>query len=167
MTVQRTFFIVGAALAVVLVAAPSAFAQVASGHVTDGSTGAPVVGAEISLLTGSRDVVRRSVSDSDGRYSIEAPEPGAYTLQADFLGYERLESPLLNVAADRTVVVDFELPVDAIELEGFAIEAERDRELRQRIRLYGVRPESVSSSDGATVRSSSGTVSPCPTRRRQ
>ncbi|NNL30010.1 MAG: hypothetical protein HKO77_03260 [Gemmatimonadetes bacterium] len=120
-----------------------ASAQVATGLVTDESTGVPVPGAEISLLDGSRDVGRRAVSDATGRYTIEAPAPGAYWVTADFLGYTRLESPLLNLEVERTVVVDFELPVDAIELEGLQVEAERDRELRERLRLYGVRPEAL------------------------
>lgn len=119
-----------------------ASAQV-TGRVTDGSTGEPVAGAMISLLDGSRDVVRRSVSDSAGRYTVQAPEPGDYWLTADFLGYERLESPLLALDRERAVAVDFELPVDAIELEGLRVEAERNEELRRRVRLYGVRPEEL------------------------
>ena len=120
-----------------------ASAQVAMGVVTDESTGAPVAGAEIALLDDARDVVRRAVSDATGRYSVQAPEAGAYWITADFLGYARLESPLLSLEGERTVVVDFELPVDAIELEGLEVEAERDRALRERLRLYGVRPEAL------------------------
>lgn len=120
--------------------APEAHAQTATGRVTDGSTGEPVRGAMISLLDSEREVTRRVVSDSTGRYTVEAPDPGEYLLLADLLGYELLESPLLRFDADRTVTVDFELPVDALELEGLRVAAERNEELRRRVRLWGVRP---------------------------
>jgi len=120
-----------------------ATAQVATGRVTDESTGEPVVGAMISLLDGSRDVVERVVSGPEGQYAISAPEAGAFWLTADFLVYQRLESPRLAMEDARTVRVDFELPVDPIELEGLAVEAERNEELRQRLRMWGVRPDGM------------------------
>lgn len=120
-----------------------AAAQAATGRVTDESTGEPVAGAMISLLDGSRDVVERVVSGPSGRYTIQAPDAGAFWITADFLGYRRLESPLLAMDDARTVTVDFELPVDPIELEGLAVEAERNEELRQRVRMWGVRPDDL------------------------
>lgn len=125
-----------------LLPAAGARAQTISGHVTDQSTGEPVRGAMVSLLNAERDVTRRVVSDAAGRYVVDA-EPGEYWLVADLLGYERLESPLLRLDDDRTVTVDFELPVDAIELEGLEVEAERNEALRRRVRLWGVRPDDL------------------------
>ena len=126
-----------------LLPASGAHAQAATGRVTDESTGEPVAGAMISLLDSEREVAMRVASDSTGRYTVEAPHPGEYWLQADFLGYRLLESPLLRLEAERTVTIDFELPVDAIELEGLEVETRRNEELRQRVRLWGVRPEEL------------------------
>lgn len=123
-----------------LLPASETHAQAAAGRVTDESTGEPVAGAMISLLDSEREVARRVVSDSAGRYTVEAPDPGEYWLLADFLGYELLESPLLRFAGGDTVTVDFELPVDAIELEGLEVAAQRNEKLRERVRLWGVRP---------------------------
>lgn len=126
-----------------LLPASEAHAQAVAGRVTDESTGEPVAGAMVSLLDSEREVTRRVVSDSAGRYAVEAPDPGEYWLVADFLGYQLLESPLLRFAGGDTVTVDFELPVDAIELEGLEVAAQRNEELRERVRLWGVRPEEL------------------------
>lgn len=123
--------------------ATDASAQIATGRVSDGATGRPVAGAEISLIGGEREVVRRVVTDSAGLYSVRAPEPGDYWLIADFLGYERLETPLVTLTAERTSIVDFELPVDAIELEGLEVDAQRDEAVRRRVELYGVRVDDL------------------------
>ncbi|MDX1494153.1 MAG: carboxypeptidase-like regulatory domain-containing protein [Longimicrobiales bacterium] len=120
-----------------------AASQLATGRITDESTGEAVAGAMVTMLDASRDVVRRVVSGPAGQYTIQAPEPGEFWLTADFLGYQRLESPLLALGEASTVTVDFELPVDPIELEGLEVAAERDEELRQRVRMWGVRPDDL------------------------
>jgi len=127
----------------VATAAPGARAQTATGVVTAEDTGAPLEAASVALLSARRDVVRRVATDSGGRYVLRVPEPGAYIVVADHLGHLQLESPLASFVDEQTVTIDFELPVDAIELDGIRVEAERQADLRRRVGLYGVRPQEL------------------------
>ncbi len=73
------------------------------GRVTVAATGAPLVGATVSL--GS--TVYGGSTDADGRYEFSAPA-GAYTLAASFVGYET-ERRDVRPAAGETVRQDFAL----------------------------------------------------------
>ena len=121
-------------------ASPTA-GQVVLGHVTAETTGEPLGGVAVTLLLESSGSVRRTITDEEGLYELRAPAAGEYRVVADHLGYRRLESPLMEVGADRTISIDFELPIDPVEVEGIEVEVERREELQRRLAQYGVTPE--------------------------
>ena len=123
--------------------ASSADAQIVSGRVTAEATGTPLGAVSVSLLLESYSTVRRTITDQEGRYVLEAPVAGDYRVVADHLGYRRLESPLATVAANRTVTIDFELPIDPIEVEGLEVEVRQSEALRRHLTHYGVVPEQL------------------------
>ena len=86
---------------------PGALAQTGSieGTVIDGSTGEALPGANIAVE--GQNV--GASSDQDGRYSISDIDPGVYTVQASFVGYEEGIEENVEVVAGETTVVDFEL----------------------------------------------------------
>ncbi len=123
--------------------ASSVGAQTITGRVTADSDGIPLRDVSVELLLASYDPVRRVATDDRGRYRIDAPVPGDYRVVADHLGYLRLESPLAAVRAGDTVTIDFELPVDPVELEGIEVEVDRLEQLRRRVTQYGVRLDHI------------------------
>lgn len=115
--------------------------QTVTGRVTAESDGTALQAVSVTLLLASNDVVRRAITDEQGRYHLDASEAGDYRVVADHLGYRRLESPLARIGADQTVTIDFELPIDPIEVEGVEVEVQRREELRRRVMQYGVSVE--------------------------
>ena len=62
-------------------------AQVVQGRLLESGTRRPVVSAMISLVDSSGVVVQEAMSGMDGSFRIQAPEPGAYFILAEGLGY--------------------------------------------------------------------------------
>ena len=60
-----------------------------TGKVTDGSTGEPLIGANVFLLGTSWG----AASDADGNYSLVA-EQGSYTVSCSYIGYEKVEQDI-------------------------------------------------------------------------
>jgi hypothetical protein len=93
------------ALGVMPVAARSAAAQTVRGRVIDGRSGAPIVGAIVSLVAG--DSVRRSpvLTDANGRFALRGESSGRFGLRVDRVGFasEVVASDLvLTVGAEVT-----------------------------------------------------------------
>jgi hypothetical protein len=65
-------------LAIFLTISASLFAAEITGTVTNGTTGRPAAGAEVTLLTltGAMDEVGKTKTDSAGHFSINVPDPG-------------------------------------------------------------------------------------------
>ena len=82
------------------------------GTVTDGASGAPVIGADV-WLDGTRFHV---VSRDDGRFLITGVIPGAYTVKVFRIGYGAQERAV-TVVANETLDLDFQMPMQAIDLD--------------------------------------------------
>ncbi len=71
-----------------VIGAPIALqAQVVQGRVLESGTRRPVVSAMISLVDSAGVVVQETMSGVDRSFRIQAPEPGAYYILAEGLGY--------------------------------------------------------------------------------
>ncbi len=99
--------------------------QIVLGHIVDEQTEAPIQGAFVQLVD-SAGVVRASVlSSAVGRFILNAPTPGRYTLRAQRIGYATTFSKTLVVKAGETLQYRFAVPVQAISLEGLKVKGER------------------------------------------
>lgn len=108
------------------------------GALTDVSGNVPLALAQVQLLLADGTLITSVTTDPDGRFRIIANREGPYRLRVDLLGYQRLESPLLNLWAGKTVSADFELPADPIELEGLRVEVETSERVKEDLRMFGV-----------------------------
>ncbi len=99
MRIMRSLSIVAG----VLLVASSAPAQVITGVVTDAVTKAPLVDASVVLLDEKGKIQRGTLTEPDGSYSIQLPKAGKFIVRAGGMGYETLDSRLLDVAKDQTV----------------------------------------------------------------
>lgn len=127
---------------VLLTAPTSVEAQTVTGRVTADLDGVALRGVSVLLVSESNESVRRVSTDESGTYVLRAAA-SSYRVVADHLGYERLESPLFTLTDDQTVNIDFELPMDPVEVEGIRVEVEQREELRRRVNQYGVNVDNI------------------------
>jgi hypothetical protein len=111
-------------IALALGVAPRAVAQQASlqGIVTSSSTGAPVEGAAVVLMTGTRQAYGTR-TDRNGFYQIGGIATGTYSLRSHALGYVAHEQAVTFVPGDR-LTVSFPLEPDVVAVEGLVVSPE-------------------------------------------
>lgn len=112
----RAWFAISSA-AVMLAALPALAGQgTIRGTVIDDGDDTPLPGANLNLV----GILRRTLTGGDGSFSMNVP-PGAYTLQATFIGYEAGKQGV-EVAAGDTATVNFVLKASAVALgEAFVV----------------------------------------------
>jgi TonB-linked SusC/RagA family outer membrane protein len=118
-----------AALVLLLPGVPqpvTAQARAVTGTITDARTGAPIAGAQVSI----RDRGLGVLSSETGRFLIVNLPEGRLELRVLFLGYAP-QSRTLEVAEGETAVQDFQLSIQAIQLEelvatGYAQQTRRE-----------------------------------------
>ena len=122
---------VAACLAAAFAATVSpATAQIVRGRVLEEGVGTPLPGAMIVLVDAEGTQVGRILTDELGRFTLRAPENGAYTLRADRIGYASMTSPPLDLASGAAAFHDMVVPVQAIALDNITVEGERRCVLR-------------------------------------
>lgn len=89
-------------------------AQTLSGHINEGSTRTPIVGAYVILLDARGARVSSWLTGADGRYALTASSTAQYTVQIDRIGFRSFVSEPIALAS--SVARDFSLDVDAVQL---------------------------------------------------
>ena len=92
-----------------------------SGFVTDTATGERLFGVNI-IISGTG---LGAASDINGEYYIMNVPVGNYTIEASMIGYHKFTYTNVEVAADLTTKIDFNLTLESIELESIQVTAER------------------------------------------
>ncbi len=117
-------------------------AQTVEGRVVDETDERPVATALVRLVDEDGEQRAVTAADSTGRYRIVAPEPGVYRLEAERIGYEMLESPLLElVRAEGVYPLDLLVRPAPIPIAGLEVD---DRGLDRQLRLVvGVSPRAL------------------------
>lgn len=121
-----------------------AHAQAVSGRTVDEAREGPVAGALVRLLDREGRERARAVTDADGRFLIEPPEPGAYYLEGTSLGYRRTLTPLLGFTdAPGTVALDLMLTPEPIGLEGLTVDVDVETRATEELRMTGLTPRDL------------------------
>lgn len=108
-----------------LVSAPApAVAQTVQGELREGVHGEPVRGVLVVLMDDEERVRAGTLSDEEGRFSLRAPGPGAWTLKAERLGFATLTLPPMTLAEGDEEFLALELATQVISLEGIAVMGE-------------------------------------------
>lgn len=143
MRVRRaTWLLLALAFLAELWPAPHLFAQTVQGRVLDVEDDRPVPTALVRLLDADGDERALAAADTTGRYTIVAPEPGIYRLRAQRIGYEVMETPLLEMGrADGTYPLDLLVERAPIPIPGLEV-TNRDMD-RQVGLLVGVSPAAL------------------------
>lgn len=134
-------------LAVLTVALGSCFASSLAGQSLRGrvmlpDSTTPLVGVTVTLHDGAGAVASQTTSGASGRYTLEAPSPGPYTLRAIRIGYRPAELPLDHLAAGEVRELDLVMVEEPFRLAELAVTA-HDRcrmsrsEREQFVELWG------------------------------
>ena len=86
------------------------------GTVTDSASGETVPGVNVVIV----GTTQGAATNAEGRYTIDAVDPGSYELRASFVGYEAIEKSV-DVGAGETTTVDFALQPSAQQLEDLVV----------------------------------------------
>lgn len=115
-------------------------AQVFRGRVLDDRDDRPIATALVRLIGEDGQQRAVTIADSAGTYTLQAPEPGVYRLEAARLGYENFETPPLEAARpEGTYPIDLLLRAAPLEIAGISVrtntltEEQTDRLLRREI----------------------------------
>jgi hypothetical protein len=119
--VASSAFLVGLAFAVssVSVVAQATQGKV-EGHVRDAETGAPLAGAQITVV----GTTLGNVANEDGYYFVNNVPAGVHDIRGQFIGYGTVTVTGQRVLAGQTATVDFALSTQAVQIEGITVEGE-------------------------------------------
>ena len=95
------------------------------GRVTEFGSGAPIDGAIVTTRSTLGTVVRVVTADVEGRFIVDALSPGVYTIDAGRIGYGIASRPDVVIDGGGDVVIDFALPIVALEADEVVVAANR------------------------------------------
>jgi outer membrane receptor for ferrienterochelin and colicin len=98
---------------------PAWAAGTITGKVTDARGGAPLPYANVVVL----GTTLGSITSDDGSFTIRNVPPGAYTVQASYVGYVNASKAGIAVTEGGSAKVDFELKDEAFKAEEILVEA--------------------------------------------
>ncbi|MEM1127049.1 MAG: TonB-dependent receptor [Bacteroidota bacterium] len=101
---------------------PSAsFAQTGTiaGTIVDAENGETIIGANV-LVAGT---TFGAATDIDGNFSIPSLQPGTYTINATYIGYNPITIQNVDVVAGETTRLEFAMTSDAVAMEELVVEA--------------------------------------------
>lgn len=124
-----------------LLAAPAS-AQTLHGRIFDGRNLSPVPGTMVRLLDLEGSLRALTIADDEGRYQVQAPQPGSYVVVAARLGIEDYRSEQVRMTdPGGTYELNLTVVPSPLALEGIEVNAARTRELSRALRLLlGVSP---------------------------
>jgi hypothetical protein len=112
--------------------APNAGAQQVTGRLVDRETSRPIATGLLTLHAADSSVVMRTMSDTEGRWTVHAPQPGNYFIAVRRLGYRPFVSGAMQIppsVASSTVFRLDQLPVTLNPVAAQAAAIRRNLEL--------------------------------------
>ncbi|MEZ4699406.1 MAG: TonB-dependent receptor [Rhodothermales bacterium] len=97
------------------------------GLVTDAATRTPLYGASIFLNTRAGTTLKSTVADVDGRFQVDDIEPGAYTLEVNYIAYIGFTIDL-DLSANELRTINATLTEEPISLGSVVVTASRTSE---------------------------------------
>ncbi|MCH8124554.1 TonB-dependent receptor [candidate division KSB1 bacterium] len=92
-----------------------------AGRVVDGQTGDPIPGANV-IIEGT---TQGAATDINGYYTILKMRPGTYTVVSSVIGYKKVRTTNVQVSADLTTTINFNLEITTLLGEAVTIVSER------------------------------------------
>lgn len=124
-----------AAPATILLPGPIA-AQTVTGTLLEQGTGRPIATGLVTLLGGGSEPVDRAETDSLGRFTLRSPDPGAFYVRAERIGYVTKTDGILELGEGGEISIEFYLIPRPVEVEGVEGTAERTDWIERNQRKY-------------------------------
>lgn len=118
--------------------AAEADAQVVLGRLLESSTRAPIPIGTVALVDPDGNAVHEVLTDLDGSFRLEAPQPGAYYVRAQRIGYHPRVDGVLELGDGGRISIDFYLKVAPLPLDSItaSVTSERIRGKLQAVGFY-------------------------------
>jgi len=116
-----------------------------TGTVVDSRDGAPLIGANVVIRSASSgDVVTGVTTDPDGNFQVGQLQPGTYTLEVRFIGYqERLIPVTLEAGSGRDLDIELELQTESLETVVVAASRSSEKILDAPASISVLQPERI------------------------
>ena len=101
--------------------------QTVSGRLVESGTETPILLGRVVLVDTTFTIVRETMSDHNGNFTLVAPGPGSYWVAAERIGYWAAADGLAQLDEGGFLPIDFYLRPKPLELEGIVAEVERRR----------------------------------------
>lgn len=126
-----------------LLSTPALAAQqsVLTGIVVEDGTRQPLGAVDLRVLDANDEPIAVTLSDEDGAFRLEVPDPGSYTLSVRRIGYEAIRAPDLEIDPEEAIELEITLATAAIALEPVRVISSRTlipgriREFRNRAEM--------------------------------
>lgn len=126
-TLRRTFATVLAALFLTAVRGPavSLEAQTISGTLMEVETDRPISLGLVIMLTESGDSITSTVTDGQGRFTLESEEPGSFLLLASAFGFKETAAGVFELGEDAEMDVEFRIAAAPMPIDGLIVSLQR------------------------------------------
>lgn len=124
-TLQRTLVLTVVLVGIVMFHPGSGEAQVVNGRLIERGSQEPVTSGLVMLLDTTFAIQASSVSNQTGTFRLEAPDPGAYYVLTEALGYQPLIDGILDLGAGGSINVELYLSPRPVELDSMIVAVER------------------------------------------
>ena len=109
-----------------ILAFPQSAQQTVSGNIIDAQSETPLIGATIQLVIDGE--INAAISDLDGNFKLEKIAVGRQAFIVQYLGYETVNIPNVEVTSGKQVFLSIEMEESLIQLEELVIKAEADKD---------------------------------------
>ena len=104
-----------------LLAGGAAAAQAVAGRVLDGANAQPVGRGFVILLDAQGTEVERVLTTGDGRFTLHARAPGAHRIRSERIGYERVTTEPVTLAAGQVTALDIQVRPLGVDLAAIQV----------------------------------------------
>jgi hypothetical protein len=118
--------------------APAA-AQTIDGTLMEVESDRPISLGLIIMMTADGDSITSSVTNSDGRFTVESETPGEFVLIASAFGFKETRAGIFELGEGGSMDVEFRVGADAMPIEGILVELQRPAIQHQLVRNGYVR----------------------------
>jgi hypothetical protein len=115
-----------AMIAVVLGAfATSAHAQTIRGTLMEVETGQPISLGLVIMMTEEGDSITSGVTNGQGRFTLESPEPGSFVLIASAFGFKETPAGVFELGPTGEMDVEFRIAAAPMPIDGLIVSLQR------------------------------------------
>ena len=101
------------------------FAQAIQGHLFEAGTQEPIILAQITLLSGSGEIVDQTFTNETGYFIVASEVPGSFFLRAERMGFSARTEGIFELGERGVLTVEFRLRKTPLEMDTLVVEAER------------------------------------------